>query len=146
MAEGDGVVNKGGIELHLTNSSGTLTKLNNLKRCNRPSITVAEVQTTNQDAEGKHTYQPGMVDTGPLNAVIGYEPGSADDLLILEHLASTEVRPFKLVIVAEDGSKEDVAGTVFLTSYVPDDGQLGNERTATLTGKPASAPTQAAAV
>lgn len=146
MAVGDGVVNTGGIELHLTNDSAVLTKLVGLKRCNRPSLTVAEVQTTDQDDGGQHTYKPGMIDIGPLNAVIGYEPGSPTDLLILEHLASLEVRAFKLVVVEEDGTKQEVSGNLFLTSYVPDDGQLGNERTATLTAKPAGALTQADAV
>lgn len=145
MAAGDGVVNTGGIELHLTNDSDVLTKIVHLKRCNRPSLTVEEVQTSNQDSGGQHTYKPGMVDIGSLNAVVGYEPGSPDDLLILEHLASLEVRAFKLVLVEEDGTKQEVTGSLFLTGYVPDDGTLGSERTAQLTGKPAGALTQAAA-
>lgn len=143
MPAGDGVVNTGGIELHLTNSTSVLTKIVHLKRCNRPSLTVEEVQTSSQDSGRQHTYKPGMVDIGPLNAVIGYEPGSADDLLILEHLASLEVRPFKLVLVEEDGTKQDVTGDLFLTGYIPDDGTLNSERTAQLTGKPAGALTQA---
>ncbi|MEL6707613.1 MAG: hypothetical protein AAFP79_04970 [Pseudomonadota bacterium] len=143
MAEGDGVVNTGGIELHITNSAGELTKLNNLKRCNYPSQTVEEVQTSNQDSGGQHAYQPGMGDTGPLNAVVGYEPGSADDLLIREHLASRERRAFKIVAPKEDGGTVEGAGLIFLTGYVPDDGTLGSERTATLTGKPTTAITQA---
>lgn len=142
MAAGDGVVNTGGIELHLTNSSGTLTKLVHLKRCNRPSPTVEEVQTSNQDSGAQHTYKPGMGDTGSLNAVVGYEPGSADDLLILEHIGSRAVRPFRLVVVEEDGTKQDVTGNLFLTGYVPDDGQLNGERTAQLTGRPTGAVTQ----
>ena len=135
MAVGDSVVNTGGIELHLTNSSGALTKLINVKRCNSPSVTVAEVQTTNQDSGGEHTYKPGMVDIGPLNAVIGYEPGSATDLLIQEHLTSKERRPFKIVEVKEDGSLWEASGIIFLTGHTPDDGTLGNERTAQLTGR-----------
>lgn len=145
MAVGDGVVNTGGIELHLTDSTSTLTKLVGLKSCNRPSLTVEETQTSDQDSGGQHTYKPGMIDIGPLNAVIGYEPGSPTDLLILEHLASLDVRPFKLVVVEEDGSKQEVTGSLFLTGYVPDNGQLGSERTAQLNAKPAGQLSQAAA-
>ncbi|MEL6707605.1 MAG: cadherin repeat domain-containing protein [Pseudomonadota bacterium] len=136
MASGDGVVNTGGIELHLTNSSGQLTKIVGLKACNNPGQTVAEAQTTGQGEGGQHRYKAAMVDTGPLNAVVGYEPGSATDLLILEHLASRQTRAFKIVEVTEDGERREVTGNLFLTGWVTDEGTLGGERTARLTGRP----------
>ena len=37
MAVGDGVVNTGGIEVHLTNESDVLTKLVGVVSCNRPT-------------------------------------------------------------------------------------------------------------
>ena len=50
MAEGDGVVNNGGIELHLTNSSDELTKVLGLRKLNMPQPQVEETETTDQDS------------------------------------------------------------------------------------------------
>ncbi|MBD2842707.1 phage tail protein [Erythrobacter rubeus] len=136
MAVGDGVISTGGMELHLTNDQGTLTKLANVKNFNDPGLTIEKQQTTNQDSGGTHTYKPGMADVPEFVARIGYEIGSPTDLLIREHLASREVRPFKIVVPEEDGTTQDGTGTILLLGYVPDDGALGSERIATLTGQP----------
>jgi hypothetical protein len=136
MAVGDGVVSTGGIELHLTNSSDVLTKLVGLETCNRPTLTVEEAETTDQDSGGTKQFKPAMAEVPDLSARLKYEPGSATDLLILEHLASKEIRAAKLVIVEEDGTTQDCTFDIFLKTYVPDDGGLGNTRMATLTGRP----------
>lgn len=143
MATGDGVLGDG-TQLWLTNSSDTLTKLVGLMSVNRPNLSIAKVESTDQDSGKIKEYIPGHGDVGELSATIKYEPGSATDTLILEHLASREKRPFKIVTVEEDGTTQDNTGSIFLMTYVPDDAPLGAIRTATLTGQPSTLITQAA--
>ncbi|WP_338445954.1 hypothetical protein V5F89_12465 [Pelagerythrobacter marensis] len=144
MAEGDGVLSDG-TELHFTDVGGTLTKVKGLMNVNRPTLSVAKVENTDHDSGGTKTYLAGHGDVGELTATIKYEPGSPTDLLILEHLASKEKRPFKLVTVEEDGTTQDNTASIFLMTYVPDNAPLGQVRTATVTGQP-SPLTQAATV
>ena len=136
MAAGDGVVSTGGIELHLTNSSAVLTKLVGVMTCNSPTLNVEEAETTDQDSGGTKSFKAAMGEVPDISATLKYEPGSATDLLILEHLASKETRPFKLVVPEEDGTTQDRTGSLFLKSYDTDDGSLGTTRSATLTGRP----------
>lgn len=135
MATGDGVLSDG-TELWLTNASDTLTKVVGLMSVNRPSLAIAKVESTDQDSGKVKEYIPGHGDMPELQFVIKYEPGSATDLMIEEHKASREKRPFKIVTVEEDGTKQDNEGTVFLMTYVPDNSPLGAIRTATVTGQP----------
>jgi hypothetical protein len=135
MAEGDGVLSDG-TELHFTDQGGTLTKVKGLMNVNRPTLSVAKVENTDHDSGGTKSYIPGHGDVGELQATIKYEPGSPTDLLILEHLASKEKRPFKIVTPEPDGTTQDNTGTVFLMTYVPDNAPLGGVRTATVTGQP----------
>lgn len=134
--EGDGVVNTGGIEVHLTNDSAVLTKLKGVLSCNRPTLQVEEVENTDQDSGGTKGFKAGMGEVPELSFKLKYEPGSPTDLLLLEHIASKETRAFKLVTVEEDGTTQDCTGSLFLKTYVPDDGALGGLRTATVTGRP----------
>lgn len=135
MATGDGVLSDG-TELWLTNASDVLTKIAGLMNVNRPTLAIAKVENTDHDSGKVKEYLPGHGDVGELTATIKYEPGSATDTLILEHLASREKRPFKIVTVEEDGTTQDNEGTMFLMTYVPDNAPLGAIRTATLTGQP----------
>lgn len=134
MADGDGVVNNGGLELHLTNSSDELTEVLNVKRVSMPKIQFAKAEVTNQADGGVKRHKVGMGEYPDLTAVIGYEPGGPDDLLIEEHKLSKEDRPFKVVVVKEDGTLREGTGTIQILTFEPDDGTMGGERTATLTG------------
>ena len=136
MAEGDGVVNTGGIELHLTDDQGQLTKIKGVLRVNSPHLEVDDVDTTDQDSGGVEDFKGGMARWPNVVAVIKHEPNSAAHQLILEHLASKEKRPAKIVVPEEDGSTQSETFMILLKSYVPDDGTLGNKREATLTGRP----------
>lgn len=135
MATGDGVLSDG-TELWLTNASDVLTKIVGLMNVNRPTLSIAKVESTDHDSGKVKEYIPGHGDVGELTATIKYEPGSPTDLLLLEHLASREKRAFKIVTVEEDGTTQDNEGTMFLMTYVPDNAPLGGIRTATLTGQP----------
>ncbi|MDK2758649.1 MAG: hypothetical protein KYX66_18140 [Blastomonas fulva] len=135
MATGDGVL-ADGTALWLTNASDTLTKIVGLMAVNRPTLSISKVESTDHDSGKVKEYIPGHGDPGELSATIKYEPGSATDTLLLEHLASREKRPFKIVTVEEDGTTQDNEGTMFLMTYVPDNAPLGGIRTATLTGQP----------
>lgn len=144
MAASDGVLSDG-TELWLTNGSATLTKVLGLMNVNRPNLSIGKVESTDQDSGKVKEYIPGHGDINELIATIKYEPGSATDLLINEHLNSRAKRPFKIVTPEEDGTTQDHTGTVFLMTYVPDNAELGAIRTATLSGQP-GAITQAATV
>lgn len=135
MATGDGVL-ADGTELWLTNASDVLTKIVGLMNVNRPTLSIGKVETTDHDSGKVKEYTPGHGDVGELTATLKYEPGSPTDLMLLEHLASREKRPFKIVTVEEDGTTQDNEGTMFLMTYVPDNAPLGAIRTATLTGQP----------
>ena len=135
MAEGDGVLSDG-TELWLTSGADVLTKIKGLMNVNRPNLSIAKVESTDHDSGKTKEYLPGHGDVGELKAKIKYEPGSATDTLILEHLASREKRAFKIVTVEEDGTTQDNTGILFLMSYEPDDAPLGGIRTATITGQP----------
>ncbi|MEE3155105.1 MAG: phage tail tube protein, partial [Pseudomonadota bacterium] len=106
MAEGDGVLGDGS-ELWLTDDQGTLTKLKGLMNVNRPTLSVAKVESTDHDSNKTKEYIPGHGDVPELSATLKYEPGSPTDALILEHLTSREKRAFKVVTVSEDGTTED---------------------------------------
>lgn len=135
-----------GAQLWLTSSGspGTLTRVFGLTAVNRPNLTVDSVDsTTHESVGGVREFIAGLADPGELTATMHYEPGSATDDLILEHLASRKKRAFKIVTPAATGT-EDHTGTILLTSYEPDDGPIDGIRTATLTGKVSGALTQAA--
>lgn len=135
MATGDGVLSDG-TALHLTNASDALTKLGGLMSVNRPNLAIAKVENTDHDSGKVKSYIPGHGDVNELVAVIKYEPGSPTDLMLLEHLASREKRPFQLDEVEEDGTIQESEGILFLLSYVPDNAPLGAIRTATITAQP----------
>lgn len=137
MTIGDGVLSDG-TELHLTDGEAipALQKILGLMSINRPNLSIGKVESTDHDSGKIKEYIPGHGDVSELKATIKYEPGSATDLLINEHLASREKRPFKIVTVSEDGTTEDNTGSIFLMSYEPDDAPLGAIRTATITGQP----------
>lgn len=135
MATGDGVLSDG-TALWLTNGSDTLTKLVGLLSVNRPNLSIGKVESTDHDSGKVKEYIPGHGDVGELTATLKYESGSPTDLLILEHLASREKRPFQIDEVEEDGTIQESTGIMFLMTYVPDNAPLGAMRTATLTGQP----------
>lgn len=136
MADGDGVVNTGGIEFHLTNDSDVLTKLSGVLTVSAPHLQVEETETTDQDSGGTKEFSPAMGEWPDITVTLKYEPNSPTDLLIQEHKASKEKRAFKIVVPEEDGTPQEETGVIFLKTYVPDNGQLGGLRTATLTGRP----------
>lgn len=135
-----------GVELWLTNGSAALTKVAGLLNVNRPNLNVDSVETTDHDSVGGvREFMPGLADPGELTATIKYVPGSTTDDLILEHLASRAKRAFEIVTPTGTGTDTEThTGTLFLTSYEPDDAAVGDVRTATITGKVSGAITQAA--
>lgn len=135
MAHGDGVLGDG-TELWLTNASDTLTRVVGLMNVNRPHLSIAKTETTDHASGKVKRYIAGHGDVNELAVTIKYEPGSPTDLMISEHLASREYRPFKIVTIETDGSSQDNSGVVMLLSYVPDNAPLGAMRTATITGQP----------
>lgn len=144
MAVGDGVLSDG-TELHLTDDAdpGVLIKLVGLMSVNRPNLSIEKKETTDHDSGKVKSFLPGHGTVNELKFTVKYEPGNPTDLLLNEHLASREKRPFKIVTVSEDGTTEDNTASVFLMTYEPDDAPLNGVRTATGTGQP-SALTQAA--
>lgn len=135
MAEGDGVL-ADGTELWLSDSEGVLTKLKGLMNVNRPGMTISKAETTDHDSNKIKEYIAGHGDISELAATLKYESGSATDTLLWEHLNSRQKRPFKIVTVEEDGTTQDNTGSMFLLSYVPDNGAVGTVRTATISGQP----------
>ncbi|AHE55910.1 hypothetical protein NX02_21900 [Sphingomonas sanxanigenens DSM 19645 = NX02] len=134
-----------GTALYLTNGAGVLTKVNGLLNVNRPNLTVETVDTTTHDsADGIREFIAALADPGELSATIHYEPGSATDDLLLEHLVSREKRAFNIVTKGPAGALEDNEGMVILTSYEPDDAPIDGVRQATITGKVSGAVEQAA--
>lgn len=135
-----------GTELWLTSGTAVLTKITPLLTCNRPNLSIDIVETTNHGSSGVREYIAGLANPGELSATILYEPGSAIDTLLLEHLASRETRAFKIVVVETDGSKQAVTGNIILTGYEPDDAPVDGRREATITGQVTGATAQAAVV
>ena len=135
-----------GTELWLTNGTSLLTKITPLLTCNRPNLSIDVVETTNHGSAGVREYIAGLANPGELSATILYEPGTATDTLLLEHLASRDTRAFKIVVIEPDGTKQSVTGSIILTSYEPDDAPVDGRREATITGQVTGATTQAPAV
>ncbi|AHE52637.1 phage tail tube protein [Sphingomonas sanxanigenens] len=134
-----------GTALYLTNAAAALQKVLGLTNVNRPNLTVETVDTTTHDSpDAVREFIAGLADPGELSATIHYEPGSATDDLILEHLASREKRPFNIVTIGAAGATENNEGVIILTSYEPDDAPIDGVRTATVTGKVSGAITQEA--
>lgn len=138
-------INGYGAGLYLTNSSDVLTKVLGLRSVNRPNLTVETADTTTHDSPNAVREFIAMLgDPGELSATIHYEPGSATDDLINEHLLSREKRPFKIVTVGVGGATEDNEGDVILTGYEPGDIAPDGVMEATVTGKVSGLMTQAA--
>lgn len=135
-----------GTELWLTSGTAVLTKITPLLTCNRPNLSIDIVETTNHGSSGVREYIAGLANPGELSATILYEPGSAIDTLLLEHLASRDTRAFKIVVVETDGTKQAVTGNIILTGYEPDDAPVDGRREATITGQVTGATAQAAVV
>lgn len=136
-----------GEELHLSNDLGALTKVLGLKSIKEPSFTVEEVEDTDMESGGIKDYVAGLGDWTTFQAVIKHRPGSDTHLLIEEHLASKQRRPFKVVLrAANDGSTVDGTGEILLLSYEKPSRASGSTNDATLTGRVrqyAEAPTPA---
>lgn len=135
MAYGDGVL-ADGTELWFTNASDTLTRVVGLMNVNRPHLSIAKTESTDHSSGKIKRYIAGHGDVNELAVTIKYEPGSPTDLMVSEHLASREYRPFKIVTIEVDGSSQDNSGEVLLLTYVPDNATPGTMRTATITGQP----------
>lgn len=131
----DGVV-ADGEELHLTNSSGALTKVLGLKSIKEPSFMVEEVEDTDMDSGLTKDYLAGLADWSTFQAVIKHRPGSDTHLLIEEHLMSRERRPMKIVLRGKnDGSTVEATGEIILLGYDKPSRTAGSVVDATLTGR-----------
>lgn len=131
-----------GAQLFITNDVAALIEVTNLISVNRPNFTVDSVDTTTHDsANATREFIAGLLDPGELNATLNYVPGDANDLLILEHIASREKRAFKITIPNETTSV-DVTGTILITTYEPDDAPIDDKRTAAFNAKVSGATTQ----
>ena len=131
----DGVVATGE-ELHLTNGSGTLTKVLGLKSIKEPSFVIDEQEDTDMDSGGVKDYVAGLADWTMFEAVIKHRPGSETHLLIEEHLLSKERRPMKIVLRADnDGSTVEGTGEIILLGYDKPSRNVGAIGDATLRGR-----------
>lgn len=133
MPHVDGILG-GRNEVHLTNAAGNLTKLDGIVSVNLPSPTVADRDTTDQDSGGVEESAPGLISPGNLSFVIKYVPGSAEDLLITEHLVGRQKRPFKIVKKGVDPVREET-GTIHISSFAKDTAGVSDTWTATVTAK-----------
>lgn len=131
----DGVIALGE-ELHLTNDSGTLTKVLGLKSIKEPSFILDEVDDTDMDSGGVKDYLASLGDRTMFEAVIKHRPGSETHLLIEEHLLSRERRPFKILLRAgNDGSTVEAMGEIILMAYDKPSRTIGATSDATLRGR-----------
>lgn len=131
----DGVVATGE-ELHLTNGTGTLTKILGLKSIKEPSFVIDEVEDTDMDSGGVKDYLAGLADWTMFEAVVKHRPGSATHILIEEHLLSKERRPFKIVLRSDnDGTTIDGTGEIILLAYDKPSRTTGTIADATLRGR-----------
>lgn len=129
----DGITG-GSNEIHLTNSSDVLTKIEGLISLNEPNPVVGDVDNTDQDSAGIGDSIPGVTDLGSMTFVVKHVPGSATELLIKEHRDSKEKRAFKIVNKKVTPNRQ-TTGTIYINSYTPDNAEEGTLRTATVTAK-----------
>lgn len=132
-----------GTQLFLTDGLGAELRIPNLLTVNNPNLAVDIVETTNHDSGGVREYIAGLADPGEISATMLYLPGSAIDLLLIEHLASRDTRPFRISLVEQDGTFQDYSGSIIVTGYEPDDAPVDGRREATFTGKVTGSTTQA---
>ncbi|NCP11257.1 MAG: hypothetical protein GW859_04755 [Sphingomonadales bacterium] len=136
MAEGDGIVNTGGIEFYMTDDQGQEFKLKGVLTVTSPHEEIGEEDMTDQDSGGTTEFSPSMGTWPDITVTLKHEPNSPTHQLILEHKASREKRAFKIVVPEEDGTTQEESGIWFVKSYTPDNGAIGSKRTATLVGRP----------
>lgn len=140
----------GGNVLRLTNAAGALVAISQLVTLKPPSETVETIEVTHQGSGGIKEYIAGLTEPGDISATMHYLAGSADDLLIREHRASKETRPFEIDVKTKDAAGDPktvtVSGNIIITTYEPDDSPVGAVRTATFTAKVSGGPTQGAQV
>jgi len=137
----DGILG-GGNEVHLTSSADALTKLNGIMSVNLPNPTVADRDITDQDSGAVEESAPGLLSPGTFSFVIKYVPGSAEDLLITEHLVSREKRLFKIVKGNVTPAREE-SGTIHINSFQKDTAGPTDTWTATVTAKISGLTTEA---
>jgi hypothetical protein len=139
-----------GAKFHLHNGTALTELTGGVVSVNRPNLTVETVDTTHHGtAGGVRTAMPGLADPGELKIRMFYDPGNADDLLILAALAAMAARTqnsraFKIVLKESDGTTQEVTGACIPTSWDVDDVPVDDKMTATFTAKVTGATTQAA--
>lgn len=120
--------------LFLTNAAGAFVEILNLKTVGRPTVVVAAIDTTDQKSGGVATFIGGKATPTQQSFDVSYDPGSDQDVMLLQHLYSKEVRPYKITEkTSRQGETQDVLGELLMLSYIPEDAEVGAERMATIT-------------
>lgn len=137
-----------GAKFFLGNASNVLTELTGgIVSVNRPNLQVETVDTTHHGTpSGVRTAMAALADPGEISVRLFYEPGSADDTLLLAALSARASKSFKIVLKESDGTTQDVTGSCIPTGYDVDDVMVEDKMTAVFTAKVSGVTTQAASV
>lgn len=126
-----------GGQFHLHNGTA-LTKLDEVVSFGLPMSEVETIEATHLESPGRRRqYISGMIETGDLEVVLNYIPGSATDLLIDAALDAGGQRAFRAVVPnATTGRKFE--GTCIVTGHdrgsIEADGKMEATMTLKITG------------
>jgi hypothetical protein len=139
-----------GAKFYLHNGTALTELTGGLVSVNRPNLKIETVDKTHHgSAGGIREFMAGLADPGDLSVRLFYEPGSADDTLILSRLAAIAARTvasvaFKIVLKEADGTTQEITGNCIPTGWEADDVVVDDKMTAAFTGKVTGVTTQAA--
>lgn len=123
--------------LRLTNSAGQLVEIEGLLSAPRPHVVIDPIDVTDQNDEAVASFIGGKATPAQVSYDVYHDPGSDQDLMLTEHAASREVRPYQVEEkTGRVGERRITDGNLLVVSYVPDSAEIGGSRKATLTVQP----------
>lgn len=103
-------------ELHITNGSGTLTRIVGLKSTNKPSFSVAQVDVTTQDSGGIERTRPGLISLGDISGVIE-EPAFGPATLLLSDMAGAKAIRACKIVTGEATIRKEISFSAYVTEF-----------------------------
>lgn len=134
-----------GGEFHLHNGTA-LFELVGVSSITPPEDMADEREVSNLKSAGRRKeFIPGMIDGGEITVEMYHVPNSATDQLLLAAKAAADVRAWKIVFPAADGTAlRQYTGTGFAKSYKPNPITLNEPMTSTLVIRVSGAVTEGA--
>lgn len=125
----------GELQLGTGSDPGTLVELGEVRSFNLPQAEADEVDVTHLKSPNRRKeFISGLIDSGTIDAVINYVPGSATDLLLADARDDGDTRAVRFIIPDQTGTAAwQITTSGFVKRYSPNEVTAGDAITATVT-------------